>query len=85
MKMSQKAYEALIARNVETIMWGDGLMVDIAHEIGVNIKNPHPLNMMTRMCSILREAPDLFKHSYVRGHDHRGHMRIVNSYKIIKP
>jgi hypothetical protein len=83
-KLANKIYSELIKRDIESVMWGDGILVDIGYEIGVKLKKPHPLNMMTRLCAVMRTAPHLFEHRYIRGIDSLGRDRLVNGYKVIK-
>ena len=79
-RIAEVAIRVLRERGYDRVTWGDGTMVDIGCEAGIN---DHPLNVMTKVCRALRRAPDLFEHTQILGCDSRGHARRVNSYRII--
>lgn len=81
MTIAEKAVEYMKEHDINHVMWGDGAMVSIGHYAGHG-GDSHPLDVMAKVCKALRRAPHLFEHSYIRGHDSRGHSRLVCGYKL---
>jgi hypothetical protein len=72
--------KAMIADNVTSICFGDGLLVD--YEGFLNTKNRHPLNIMYHGLNTLERYPSIFIKSYTYAHDARGNPRKVRSFRI---
>ncbi len=70
--------EKMRAENISTVMWGDGILVDVARDLKFE---GHPLDVMIPICAALRRSA-LFEHFKVHGHDSRGRSRIVSCFKL---
>jgi hypothetical protein len=67
----------------DTIMWGDGLLNDIAVDHVKGKLGRHPLDRMIAALNALERAPDLFEKGMIHGCDCSGHNRVVRGFKLI--
>lgn len=79
MSIADTAIKLMTRDNRKTIMWGDGLLVDICHEAGV--KAHHPIVAMQKVLAALERDHRFTKHMTL-GHDHRARPRRVRSFEI---
>lgn len=65
------------------IMWGDGLLNDVAYGHVTGRMSKHPLDRMIMALNALERAPDLFQKSWTLAHDSNGRQRRVRSFRLI--
>lgn len=83
-RIADRIAHAMIEQDYgSTIMWGDGLLNDVAADHITGKMSRHPLDRMTAACNALERAPDLFEKRFIRGHDCNGHDRLVRGFKLI--
>lgn len=78
--IAEVAEETMRREGLEIVMWGDGVLVNIAVDAGVTV--PHPLNKMDRVIAALRRSPR-FEHMRIRGYDSRGRNRVVSGFRLL--
>lgn len=67
----------------DTIMWGDGLLNDVAYGHVKGKMAKHPLDRMIVALNALERAPDLFEKRMIHGCDCSGNNRLVRGFKLI--
>lgn len=83
-RLADRIAQAMIEQDYgDTIMWGDGLLNDIAHGHVTGRLSRHPLDRMIAACNALERAPDLFEKRHIHGCDSRNRERLVRGFKLI--
>lgn len=83
-RLADRIAHAMISQDYgDHIMWGDGLLNDVAYGHVRGRMGRHPLDRMTAACNALERAPDLFKKSRTLGMDSRGRERVVRYFCLI--
>lgn len=77
--IADHAVEIMRASGINVVMYGDGILTDIAGEAGVENRVPHPLNRMRSVLNAL-EGDVRFEKARIRGMDCRGRERVVRGF-----
>lgn len=83
-RLADRLAHAMIEQDYgSTIMWGDGLLNDVAYgHVSGRLSN-HPLDRMILALNALERAPDLFEKRMIHAHDSNNHSRVVRGFKLI--
>jgi hypothetical protein len=83
-RLADRIAHAMIADDYgATIMWGDGLLNDVACGHVSGRLSRHPLDRMIAALNALERAPDLFEKRMIRACDSNGSERVVRGFKLI--
>lgn len=83
-RLADRIAHAMIAEDYgSTIMWGDGLLNDVAYGHVTGRMANHPFDRMLAALNALERAPDLFEKRHIRGCDSRGQNRLIRGFKLI--
>jgi hypothetical protein len=82
-RLADRIAHAMIEQDYgSSIMWGDGLLNDVAYGHVKGRRSKHPLDRQLAALDALERAPDLFQKHYIRLHTGPGE-RLVRSFKLI--
>ena len=84
LRLADRIAHAMVEQDYgDTIMWGDGLLNDVAYGHVSGKMAGHPLDRMIMALNALERAPDLFEKRMINGCDSRGANRVVRGFKLI--
>ena len=78
-KVADAMEAALIIDGTHTVMWGDGILVDVGQGL---VKAAHPLDVMQAVLNALGRDTERFERMNIRGHDKNGKQRIVRGFRL---
>lgn len=78
-RLADRIAHAMLDRGWRSIIWGDGLLVDVARQ---HVSVTHPLDIQIAALNALGRAPDLFTPGHVRVWTGRREQR-VRSFRLI--
>jgi hypothetical protein len=77
--LADTAVRMIKASGLMTVVWGDGILVDICFNAGVPYE--HPLHAMQKTLAALAKD-ERFEAFHIRGNDSRGRQRRVRAFKL---